>query len=119
MKHSKLGLGGHSFIEQLGNDPRASFEEQCGLVSACLDSGIRLIDTTYYQERVALGKVLQHLGRRNEAEIMAWNFFQQTSRRCLRCGSGAWARPETSRTVVTVQVRSISTRLGRGGLPLR
>lgn len=75
--HSKLGLGGHSFIEELGNDPHASFEEQCAIVSACLDKGIRLIDTTYYQERIALGKVLQRLGRRNEAEIMAWNFYKQ------------------------------------------
>ncbi|REE85167.1 aryl-alcohol dehydrogenase-like predicted oxidoreductase [Paenibacillus taihuensis] len=72
---TKLGLGGHSFIEELGNDPMASFEEQCAIVGACLDSGIQLIDTTYYQERVALGKVLQALSRRNEAEIMAWNFF--------------------------------------------
>lgn len=78
MSHrSKLGLGGHSYIEQLGNDPRPSFEEQCGLVSACLDSGIRLFDTTYYQERVALGKVMQALGRRDEAQITAWNFFRQ------------------------------------------
>jgi aryl-alcohol dehydrogenase-like predicted oxidoreductase len=74
---SKLGLGGHSFIEELGNDPQASFQEQCAIVSACLDNGIRLIDTTYYQERVALGKVMQELGRRSEAEIMAWNFFKQ------------------------------------------
>ncbi len=29
---SKLGLGGHSFIEALGNDPVASFEEQCSIV---------------------------------------------------------------------------------------
>lgn len=72
---SKLGLGGHSFIEELGNDPLASFEEQCAIVSACLDNGIQLIDTTYYQERVALGNVLHALGRRTEAEIMAWNFF--------------------------------------------
>ncbi|RAP77165.1 aldo/keto reductase [Paenibacillus montanisoli] len=72
---SKLGLGGHSFIEELGNDPLASFEEQCAIVDACLDNGIQLIDTTYYQERVALGNVLQALGRRKEAEIMAWNFF--------------------------------------------
>lgn len=71
----KLGLGGHTFIEELGNDPLASFEEQCAIVSTCLDNEICLIDTTYYQERVALGKVLQALGRRNEAEIMAWNFF--------------------------------------------
>ncbi|SDN94739.1 Predicted oxidoreductase [Paenibacillus sp. yr247] len=76
-KDSKLGLGGHSFIEQLGNDPQASFEEQCAIVSACLDEGIRVIDTTYYQERIALGKVLRYLGRRNEARIMAWNFFKQ------------------------------------------
>lgn len=75
--HTKLGLGGHSFIEELGNDPQASFEEQCAIVSACLDNGIRSIDTTYYQERLALGKVLQRLGRRDEAEIMAWNFYKQ------------------------------------------
>ncbi|TBL79894.1 aldo/keto reductase [Paenibacillus thalictri] len=74
---SKLGLGGHSFIEQLGNDPKASFEEQCAIVSACLDRGISLIDTTYYQERVALGNVLRQLNRRGEARIVAWNFFKQ------------------------------------------
>lgn len=73
----KLGLGGHSYIAQLGNDPPASFAEQCALVAACLDSGIRLLDTTYYQERVALGRVLQHLGRRDEAIITGWNFFKQ------------------------------------------
>ncbi len=77
---SKLGLGGHSFIEQLGNDPRPSVDEQRALVSACLDAGIRLFDTTYYQERVALGEVLQDLGRRDEAEIMAWNFFRQAGK---------------------------------------
>jgi aryl-alcohol dehydrogenase-like predicted oxidoreductase len=77
MKDSKLGLGGHSFIKELGNDPQASFEEQCAIVSTCLDHGIRLIDTTYYQERVALGKVMRQLGRRKEVEIMAWNFFKQ------------------------------------------
>jgi aryl-alcohol dehydrogenase-like predicted oxidoreductase len=75
--HQKLGLGGHSFIELLGNDPAASFEEQCDIVSACLDQGIRIIDTTYYQERAALGRILQTLGRREEVEIMAWNFFKQ------------------------------------------
>ena len=72
----KLGLGGHSYIAQLGNDPLASFEEQCALVAACLDAGIRLLDTTYYQERIALGQVLQHIGRRDEATVTAWNFFK-------------------------------------------
>jgi len=43
----KLGLGGHSYIAQLGNDPPASFEEQCALVAACLDGGIHVLDTTY------------------------------------------------------------------------
>ena len=73
----KLGLGGHSYIAQLGNDPPASFEEQCALVAACLDAGIRLLDTTYYQERVALGRVLRQLGRRDEATVTGWNFFKQ------------------------------------------
>jgi aryl-alcohol dehydrogenase-like predicted oxidoreductase len=74
---TKLGLGGHSFIAPLGNDPPASFDEQCAIVSACLDAGVTWIDTTYYQERVALGRILQHLGRRDETRIMAWNFFRQ------------------------------------------
>jgi len=73
----KLGLGGHSYIAQLGNDPPASFKEQCGLVDACLQAGIRLLDTTYYQERLALGKVLRQLGRRDEATVTGWNFFKQ------------------------------------------
>ena len=73
----KLGLGGHSYIQELGNDPRPSPEEQRALVAACLDAGVPLFDTTYYQERVALGGLLQTLGRRDEAEITAWNFFHQ------------------------------------------
>ncbi len=73
----KLALGGHSYIAQLGNDPPASFEQQCALVAACLDAGIKLLDTTYYQERIALGRVLQQLGRRGEAEVTGWNFFEQ------------------------------------------
>lgn len=77
MMSTKLGLGGHSFIAQLGNDPPASFEEQCAIVSACLDAGITWIDTTYFQERVALGRILKRLGRRDETQIMAWNFFRE------------------------------------------
>lgn len=77
---SKLGLGGHSYIQQLGNDPQPSFEEQCELISTCLDSGVALFDTTLYQERVALGKVMRELRRRDEAEIVAWNFFKQPGR---------------------------------------
>jgi aryl-alcohol dehydrogenase-like predicted oxidoreductase len=49
-------------MQQLGNDPKPAFEEQCEIVSACLDNGIHLFDTTYYQERVALGGILERLG---------------------------------------------------------
>src|SRR5271170_2185174 len=70
-----LILGGHSFISQLGNDPAASEKEQHAIVESCLDHGIRWFDTTYQPERVALGKVLHLLGRRDEATILAWNFF--------------------------------------------
>jgi len=64
-------------MQQLGNDPKPAFEEQCEIVSTCLDNGIRLLDTTYYQERVGLGGILERLGRRGESRIKAWNFFKQ------------------------------------------
>ena len=68
-------LGGHSFIRQLGNDPRAPDELQTEIVRACLDGGITWFDTTYLPERVALGRALEGLGRGDEATIIAWNFF--------------------------------------------
>jgi aryl-alcohol dehydrogenase-like predicted oxidoreductase len=70
-----LVLGGHSFIEQLGNDPPASPSAQASIVEACLDAGITWFDTTYQPERTALGRALKALGRRDEAVIIAWNFF--------------------------------------------
>ncbi len=70
-----LILGGHTFISQLGNDPPASEEQQHLIVESCQNRGIRWFDTTYQPERVALGRVLDSLGRRDEATIMAWNFF--------------------------------------------
>jgi aryl-alcohol dehydrogenase-like predicted oxidoreductase len=70
-----LVLGGHTFIHQLGNDPAASPDEQVAIVEACLNQGITWIDTTYQPERIALGSVLEKLGRRDEAKIIAWNFF--------------------------------------------
>nr|WP_275422569.1 aldo/keto reductase [Paenibacillus mucilaginosus] len=42
--------------------------------------GIHGFDTTYYQERVHLGRILEELGRREEAMLMAWNFFQEEGR---------------------------------------
>lgn len=71
-----LVLGGHSFIKQLGNDPCISAKEQTELVGACLDNNIRWFDTTYQPERAALGGALKELGRRGEANIIAWNFFK-------------------------------------------
>lgn len=70
-----LVLGGHSFITELGSDPPATPDEQLALVAACLDQGIRWFDTTYEPERLALGRALEQLGRRDEAVLIAWNFF--------------------------------------------
>lgn len=69
-----LILGGHSFFSSMGNDPLPSEAEARYIVSACLDGGIRLFDTTLQPERLALGKALHELGRRDEAYIIAWNF---------------------------------------------
>lgn len=72
---SRLIVGGHTFISELGNDPAINFDAQCEVVSACLDAGINAFDTTYQPERIALGRILAALGRRDEAWITAWNFF--------------------------------------------
>jgi aryl-alcohol dehydrogenase-like predicted oxidoreductase len=72
---SRLIVGGHTFISELGNDPALDFDAQCELVNACLDAGINSFDTTYQPERVALGRILKALNRRDEAWITAWNFF--------------------------------------------
>ena len=74
-----LILGGHSFIRQLGNDPPVPKRDQCRIVDSCLDHAVRWFDTTYQPERIALGNVFQAIGRRNEATIMAWNFFTDFS----------------------------------------
>jgi len=70
-----LILGGHTFIHQLGSDPPTTPEQQATIVELCLNQGITWIDTTYEPERIALGGVLERLGRRDEAQIIAWNFF--------------------------------------------
>src|SRR5690242_2627120 len=88
-----LILGGRSFISQLGNDPPASEEEQQQIVQACLENGIRWFDTTYRPERIALGKVLDVLGMRSEANILAWNFFTDFSFGDHR-GKAEYYRPE-------------------------
>jgi len=74
-----LVLGGHSFISQLGNDPPASEKQQLAIVESCLNGGITWFDTTYQPERPALGNALRALGRRDEATILAWNFFTDFS----------------------------------------
>jgi len=72
---SRLVVGGHSFIAELGNDPAIGFDEQLALVAACLEAGITSFDTTYEPERVALGRVFAELNQRPSAQIIAWNFF--------------------------------------------
>ncbi len=102
--HTKLGLGGHSFIAALGSDPEASFEEQCAIVAACLDSGACWIDTTYYQERVALGNVLRQIGRRDEARIAAWNFFRTPGDESALPGPTAYSEDS-----LTIQLDELQT----------
>ena len=75
MLGSRLVLGGHSFIAELGNDAAIDFDTQLAIVDECLDRGINTFDTTYEPERIALGQLLETLGRRDEAHIIAWNFF--------------------------------------------
>ncbi|HUW83378.1 MAG TPA: aldo/keto reductase [Phycisphaerae bacterium] len=72
---SRLILGGHSFIQQLGSDPPTDEQLQVEIVRACLDAGITTFDTTYQPERIALARALSTLNRRDEATIIAWNFF--------------------------------------------
>lgn len=70
-----LVLGGHSFIKQLGTDPRPDEATAERIVAACLEQGIVWFDTTYQPERIALGRVLQTLKARNKATLLVWNFF--------------------------------------------
>jgi aryl-alcohol dehydrogenase-like predicted oxidoreductase len=71
-----LILGGHTFITQLGNEPQPTQAEQVGIIEACLDNGVRMFDTTHRPEREGLGRSLKELGRRDEAIIIGWNFFE-------------------------------------------
>lgn len=71
-----LMLGGHSFVQQLGNDPIPDPGLGAEIVAACLDAGIRWFDTTFQPERIALGAALGQLGRRDEAIITCWSHFR-------------------------------------------
>jgi aryl-alcohol dehydrogenase-like predicted oxidoreductase len=71
-----LILGGHSFFSDLGNEPAPTPDGCRDIVSACLDAGITWFDTTHQPERLALGRALSELDRRDEATIFAWNFMQ-------------------------------------------
>jgi len=98
-QESKLVLGGHSYIGELGSDPEAPSGEQEAIVAECLDHGITTFDTTYQPERVALGRILERLGRRNEATIIAWNFFTPRERDFVKAGAEAY-RPESLETML-------------------
>lgn len=72
-----LILGGHSFFSELGNDPTPDPDGCREIVRQCLDAGITWFDTTHQPERLALGRALQELSRRDEATIFAWNFLKR------------------------------------------
>lgn len=90
---SPLILGGHSFIAQLGNEPKPSDSEIDAIVATCLDAGIVRFDTTYRPERIALGASLARLGRRREARVIVWNFFENFGDGAPVGGASAY-RPE-------------------------
>lgn len=71
-----LVLGGHTYIQQLGNDPQPSEQAIDDIVQSCLAAGIDWFDTTYRPERIALGASLSRLGMVSKAHILAWNFFK-------------------------------------------
>ena len=98
-QESRLVMGGHSYIGELGSDPEAPSAEQEAIVAECLDRGITTFDTTYQPERVALGRILERLGRRNEARIIAWNFFTPRERDFVKAGAEAY-RPESLDTML-------------------
>lgn len=75
-EQAPLVLGGHSFIQQLGTDPRPSEETATEIVAECLRQGITWFDTTYQPERVALGQALKRLDVGDSVTVLAWNFFQ-------------------------------------------
>jgi aryl-alcohol dehydrogenase-like predicted oxidoreductase len=71
-----LVLGGHSFIQQLGVDPRPDEEVAAEIVAECVRQGITWFDTTYQPERTALGKALKRANVTESVTVLAWNFFQ-------------------------------------------
>ena len=91
---SSLVLGGHSFIQQLGNDPKPNDDTAAALVEACLEQGICWFDTTYQPERVALGRALKRLNARDRATILVWNFFQDFDDNG-EVGGPSYYRPES------------------------
>ncbi|AFH61192.1 hypothetical protein B2K_10740 [Paenibacillus mucilaginosus K02] len=112
MEATKLMLGGHSFFSELASDPEPSDAEKEAIVTECLNLGIHGFDTTYYQERVHLGRILEELGRREEAMLMACSLeklrFALPGREesgaspCLRSsGAGNWrSSQEAGRTTL-------------------
>ena len=75
MRQVPLILGGHSYIRQLGSDPKPDPHAIDQIVRACIDQGLDCFDTTYRPERIALGDSLHRLGLSGAARIIAWNFF--------------------------------------------
>lgn len=75
-KDSPLVLGGHSFLQHLGNDPIPDTALATEIVAACLDAGVRWVDSTFRPERITLGEALSRLGRRDEMKITCWGHFE-------------------------------------------
>lgn len=72
----RLILGGHTFLDELGNDPAATPRDQAEILAACVRGGIRVVDTTYAPERVGLYRALTAIEDPGIRPII-WNFFDR------------------------------------------
>lgn len=71
----KLILGGHTFLDELGNDPAANPREQAKILGACARGGIRVVDTTYAPERLGFFRTVNAIEDPGFRPIV-WNFFE-------------------------------------------
>ena len=97
----KLILGGHTFLEELGNDPAASPDEQIAVVSACLKGGIRVVDTTYAVERRGLRTVLRTVEDPGIRPII-WNFFDHPEMEGSLPGPDPWTEDRFEQALAEV-----------------
>jgi len=76
---SRLGLGGHTFLQHYGGMDRAGRKELVDIVSTAIDEGINLFDVTYDEERETLGSIMRELDARSKVFLTCWMSKQKTA----------------------------------------